>query len=158
MLIIDKDINIHLQQNYINAQKSIKIIAYSMTRANPRSHKLFIDTWQTLEKAIKRGIKTQVILEQWNDLNPQASESAQVRKLLESYGAQVRMAKKGTCMHSKTWLFDEKTLIIGSHNSTHAGLTITKNLSITTTKPSIIKDYNDYFNKEWGNLEPHVYM
>jgi len=154
MLIIDKAINDELQQAYNQAKTSINIIAYSIARPRKGSSKLFTDTWRALEMAIKRGVKTRVILETWNDLNPQASENNKVKIALEQLGAQVRMSKKGVIMHSKTWIFDDKKLIIGSHNSTEAGLCRTKNLSIVTCLNDHTEAYRAYFNNEWAQLEP----
>lgn len=149
MLIIDKDINKELQSQYLGAKTSIEIIAYSITRPRKTSHKLFLETWNALRQAIINGVETRVILENWNESNPQHLENLKVKTALESYGAQVKLAKKGVCMHSKTWLIDNKTLIIGSHNSTEAGLMRTKNLSIMVQQASAIKQYRDYFQSEW---------
>lgn len=154
MLIIDKDINHQLKSEFDSAKKSIKIIAYSISRPRKGSAKLFTDTWKALEMAIKRGIKTQIILYQWNDLNPQAAESNKVLIYLRQLGADVRMSKKGVIMHSKTWMFDDCKLIIGSHNSTEAGLTKTKNLSVSTMSKEDTEAYRAYFNNEWALIEP----
>lgn len=154
MLILDQDINHALKGNFDATKTNIKIMAYSITRPRKGSLKIFIDTWKALEMAIKRGVKTQIILETWNDINPQASESNKCRVLLEQLGAEVRMGKKGVCLHSKTWQFDGKYLIVGSHNSTQAGLTQTKNLSVLTESIEDNEAYRAYFNNHWDLLAP----
>jgi phosphatidylserine/phosphatidylglycerophosphate/cardiolipin synthase-like enzyme len=156
MLIINEAINSSLKSEYQAAKKSIDIIMYSASRPRKGSSKLFIDTWQSLQVAIKGGINCRVILEQWPAQNPQFMEQLKVKTLLETWGAKVRFAKKGHIMHSKTWLFDRKKLIIGSHNSTEAGLCRTKNLSVVVHEPTICDDYAVYFDNEWQSIEKQV--
>jgi phosphatidylserine/phosphatidylglycerophosphate/cardiolipin synthase-like enzyme len=154
MLIQDKDINAELQRRFDSATRAVDIIAYSITRPRKGSSKLFLDTWKSLEMAIKRGIPVRLILETWNDFNPQASENNKVKIALESLGAQVRMGKKGVCVHAKTWCFDKYALVIGSHNSTEAGLCRTKNLSIALENHIAVEQFNTYFEQEWFALTP----
>lgn len=152
MLIINEAINQALVSSYQGAKKSIDIIMYSASRPRKGSSKLFVDTWQALQVAISKGVKCRVIMETWNTVNPQNAEQLKVKILLESWGAQVRFAKKGHIMHSKTWLIDGKKLIIGSHNSTEAGLCRTKNLSIMVQDDAICGDYSAYFDSEWQSI------
>lgn len=152
MLIIDDDINNALQQQYNAARSCIKIIAYSMSSPKKGTSLLFLQTWRALEMAIKRGIDTSIIFEMWHESNPQSAEQLRCAAYLKSLGANVRFAKKGVTMHSKTWFFDNKLLIIGSHNSTEAGLCRTKNLSVTTSSPDDTEAYRAYFMNEWNKL------
>lgn len=152
MLIINEAINQALVTSYQGAKSSIDIIMYSASRPRKSSSKLFINTWQALQVAIANGTKCRVILEAWPSVNPQNQEQVKVKTLLESWGAAVRFAKKGHIMHSKTWLFDRKKLIIGSHNSTEAGLCKTKNLSVMVLEQDTVKAYTDYFDSEWVSL------
>lgn len=155
MLIINQAINQALVSAYQGAKKSIDIIMYSASRPRKGSSKLFSDTWNSLQVAIASGVKCRIILEQWHAQNPQNFEQIKVKQLLETWGAEVRFAKKGSIMHSKTWLIDDKKLIIGSHNSTEAGLCRTKNLSVMVQEPSVCSDYAVYFNSEWDSIIKH---
>jgi len=152
MLIINEEINQALISGYQGAKSSVDIIVYSASRPRKGSSKLFINTWEALQVAIANGTKCRVIMESWPSVNPQSQEQMKVKTLLENWGAAVRFAKKGHIMHSKTWLFDRKKLIIGSHNSTEAGLCKTKNLSVMVLEPDTVKAYADYFDNEWVNL------
>lgn len=156
MLIINEAINKVLTSSYQGAKKSIDIIMYSASRPRKGSSKLFIDTWQALQVAVAGGIKCRVIMEQWPEINPQNAEQLKVKALVESWGAKVRLAKKGHIMHSKTWLIDSNVLIIGSHNSTEAGLCRTKNLSVMVRNSEICAEYQAYFNSEWESLANEV--
>jgi phosphatidylserine/phosphatidylglycerophosphate/cardiolipin synthase-like enzyme len=93
-LIIDKEINNVLQGLFLGAEKSLDIIAYSATRPRKTSHKMFSDTWSALRQACLNGVKVRVILECWNESNPQSLENQKVKTALEGYGAEVRIAKK----------------------------------------------------------------
>lgn len=152
MLIINESINKALTSSYQSAKKSIDLIIYSASRPRKGSSKLFIDTWQALQVAIASGVKCRVIMEQWPTVNPQNAEQMKVKTLLESWGAQVRLAKKGQIMHSKTWLIDGNCLIIGSHNSTEAGFCRTKNLSVMVRNSEICAEYQAYFDSEWLSI------
>lgn len=153
MLIINEEINQALVSAYQGAKNSIDIIMYSASRPRKGSSKLFMNTWQALQVAIASGIKCRVILEAWHAQNPQSQEQLKIKTLLETWGAKVRFAKKGQIMHSKTWLFDNKKLIIGSHNSTEAGLCRTKNLSVMVQESDTVKAYAKYFDDEWSSLD-----
>jgi PLD-like domain len=146
MLIIDSDIIRVLTAQLAAVQFNLKIIMYSISPATKTSHKAIKLYWQELLSAIKRCKNCEIILSSWPKENPQASATKSAARQLSSAGATVKMGKMGTITHPKSWQFDNKNLLIGSHNATSAGLLSTKNLSILTQDSSAINDYNDYFD------------
>lgn len=152
MLIINSDINRALESAFLAAKSSINIIIYSASLPKKGAHAMYLNTWRSLEMAIKRGIKTRVIFEQWPAQNPQAIAQKLAYDHLVALGAKCRFAQKGVLMHPKSWQIDEKILIIGSHNSTQAGFTTTKNLSLMSQEILANEQYLAYFNHEFSQV------
>lgn len=152
MLVKDNQILPVLSAHLAAVERELNVLMYSISPASNTSHKAVKLYWQELLSAIIRTKNAKVILSQWHASNPQAQATSQASRALSEAGAVVKMAKLGTIMHGKTWLFDSKILLIGSHNATSAGLTTTKNLSILNNCPIVIADYKAYFDKIWQAL------
>jgi phosphatidylserine/phosphatidylglycerophosphate/cardiolipin synthase-like enzyme len=153
MLIIDEAIIKVLTAQLDAVRFDLKIIMYSISPASKSSHKAVKLYWQELQAAIARCKNAQIILSAWPEENPQASATKNATIQLTAAGASVKLGKIGTITHPKSWLFDDKNLLIGSHNATAAGLLTTKNLSIITSEQQPITDYKAYFDSLWQNLQ-----
>lgn len=152
MLIIDSEINQALQAAYAGARQQINIITYTISLPKRGCSIEYRDTFRQLEMAILRGIKVQIILERWDLPNPQAISQNAAFEYLSKMGAQICYAKKSAIMHAKTWQFDKNILIIGSHNSTEAGFTKTKNLSVLVEDQLANQQYTQYFMDQWREI------
>lgn len=152
MLVKDNEILPVLCTHLASAQHELNVLMYSISPATKNSHKAVKLYWQELLSAVYRTQNAKIILSQWPTSNPQAEATSNAAKELCDAGAVIKLAKLGTIMHPKAWLFDSNKLLIGSHNATAAGLTTTKNLSILSQCPLVITDYKAYFAKVWHNL------
>lgn len=152
MLIIDSEINQALQAAYAGARKQIYIITYTIAMPKRGCSVLYRDTFRQLEMAILRGVNVCIILERWDPPNPQSVSQMAAYDYLTKIGAFVCYAKKSAIMHAKTWQFDDNLLIIGSHNSTEAGFTKTKNLSVLVEDQLINNQYRQYFLDQWRQI------
>jgi len=156
VLIFNQAINHALDAALADTQKRLRVLMYSISTPNARSHLLFIRTWKALENCIKRGVETKIILSDWPPSNPQQAASIKAALLLRLWGANVKTANHGVIFHPKAWCFDDATLIVGSHNATEAGLTRTQNISYIGQEPAEIGQFNDFFASAWGKLGEHV--
>jgi phosphatidylserine/phosphatidylglycerophosphate/cardiolipin synthase-like enzyme len=132
-----------------SASKQIDAFFYSATLPNARSPMQMVKAFNSMKAAPSRGIKCRAILASWADTSPQAAESLKFASSLRYAGWDCRFAKAIPIMHPKAWLFDNKTLIVGSHNSTVAGLTMTKNISLLTNSQQAIAAVIEFFDSEW---------
>lgn len=157
MLIIDHEINKVLEGLYHEAKHSIDIIIYSISLPKRGSSMVYIMCFRALEMAIKRGIKTRIILEKWKEENPQHDSQQKAHDHFSLLGAEVTYASKGVLFHAKTWQFDNVKLLIGSHNSTEAGFTKSKNISILVNETAANARFKAYFNAEFTKFKALAY-
>jgi phosphatidylserine/phosphatidylglycerophosphate/cardiolipin synthase-like enzyme len=139
-----------ISTEFINSsEKSLKFIFYSISPLLPTAPLEYKLWWHSLLSAAKNGIDCKIILSSWPENNPQNAATMRAKLMLESAGWQVKLTKLGIIMHPKAMLFDDKKLIIGSHNATEAGFSRTKNISIVATSDAAIGQFNDYFDVWW---------
>lgn len=153
MLVKDKEINRAITLALEGTVNSLKIIMYSISANSKRSCIEFNQFWSALESAIKRIPNTQIILCGWPESNPQHQATTKAAMLLRLWGADVKIAHQAIIMHPKAWIFDDKRLLIGSHNATEAGYTRTKNISIFTFDPLACREFDDYFAHWWQTVD-----
>jgi len=153
MITFDSDI-IKQSQTMLNAtEKELSIIFYSISPLSNRCTINFREWWLALIAATRRIEKTRVILSGWPKGNPQALATAQAAIQLAEAGAHVKIGNANVIIHPKTMCFDNKALLVGSHNATEAGFTRTRNISLTTTDQTDIGLFNDYFQNRWDSIK-----
>ena len=70
-------------------------------------------------------------------------------RVILNKGGRIRVVKG---LHSKLYLFGEKTSVITSANLTQSGLTISKEFGIISDDSIIFQESKDYFHKLWGQI------
>lgn len=153
--IIGKEIMPELQRLAEAARQSISIFFYSATLPNARAPLAMTRAHAAMKQAPGRGISCRAILATWPETSPQAAESRRFASDLTYSGWACRWAPQAPIMHPKTWIFDETAVIVGSHNSTVAGLSMNRNISIMTTSPNAIMQIAEYFTQEWEKAVKH---
>ena len=101
-----------------------------------------------LARAVKRGIKVIVILENTggNDYKLDA-ENQQTKHLLEEEGVKVYFDSPRQTTHTKLIVIDERVVLLGSHNLTQAALKYNNEISILLDRPDLAKRSRDYMLK-----------
>jgi phosphatidylserine/phosphatidylglycerophosphate/cardiolipin synthase-like enzyme len=94
-----------------------------------------------LAKAAKRGVTVQLLL---SSRLPQKQEHYLARA-----GVKIHYSKN-LIIHAKAFNIDDQLAIIGSINLTRASLDDNRELSIVTRDPSVIKQLNTTFIKDWN--------
>ena len=56
-----------------------------------------------------------------------------------------------SCMHAKTWLFDDQVLFTGSPNLTHNGMENNVENLWKITSPSAVDEYVEFFERVWND-------
>lgn len=147
--IIGKEIVQEVHQAVNLAGASIDIMFYSASTPSARTPLALARLHQAYTAAPARGISCRALFAAWKTGTPQDIESRRFADTLHATGWHVRFATVQPILHPKTWIFDRASLIIGSHNSTTAGMTMNKNISIFTTEPEAARRVLEFFDMEW---------
>jgi phosphatidylserine/phosphatidylglycerophosphate/cardiolipin synthase-like enzyme len=101
-----------------------------------------------LAKAVKRGVKVNVILETTGDISDELNiQNKQTGKLLAEKGIKVYYDDPKTTTHTKLIVIDQRLVILGSHNLTQAALKYNNEISILLERPDAAKRSRDYMLK-----------
>lgn len=152
MIIFDDEIMEASIQKLQATKKELNIIFYSISPYSNTNPIRFRAWWLQLIATTKRIESTRVILSGWKKSNPQHISQMKAAMQLTQAGAKVKIGHDNMIIHPKTMCFDDKFLLIGSHNATEAGYTRTKNISIITSDALAIGGFLDYFENRWDSI------
>lgn len=118
-----------------SATQSIKVVVfdwrwYPSDVANPVQ--LFN---QSIIRAVRRGVKVQVIV-----------NSIDVVRFLRSQGCEVKHGVSQNLVHAKMVIFDDKHVVMGSHNYTQNAFTQNHEISVLLPDCSQAQDFIAFFN------------
>jgi phosphatidylserine/phosphatidylglycerophosphate/cardiolipin synthase-like enzyme len=148
--IFGKEIMPELLQAVESAQVSISMLIYSTSLPNARTPLQLARIHEAMKCAPSRGVRCRAIFAGWKPGTPQDIENQRVTADLAGRGWQCRRATVTPIMHPKAWIFDDAWLIAGSHNSTIAGMSMTKNISILTNDRATVAPVIDFFAVEYA--------
>ena len=108
-----------------------------------------------LVMSLQKGVAGRIIFDEKNFYASScARQSPRVHELFQA-GCEIRLCKPSagcfSCMHAKTWLFDEQVLYTGSPNLTHNGMENNVENLWRVTTPSAVQDYVTFFDGIWSN-------
>lgn len=107
-----------------------------------------------LEKAQKRGVKVEIIVDDSRKYQSSAREDKNDEGISRAaeLGLKISMDTKSRILHTKCIIIDGNTAIVGSHNWTHSALGDNHESSILTHDPQIIADLERFLDGvEIGN-------
>lgn len=101
-----------------------------------------------LGKAVQRGVKVYVILEDTGNLHDEVtSQNRQTGNLLAGKGVKVYYDNARTTTHTKLILIDQQLIFIGSHNFTQVALKYNNEISVLMNRPDLAKNVRNYILK-----------
>jgi phosphatidylserine/phosphatidylglycerophosphate/cardiolipin synthase-like enzyme len=101
-----------------------------------------------LARAVKRGIKVIVILENTGGYDYKLdAENQQTKQLLEEKSVKVYFDSPRQTIHTKLIVIDERLVLLGSHNLTQAALKYNNEISILLDRPDLAKRARNYMLK-----------
>jgi phosphatidylserine/phosphatidylglycerophosphate/cardiolipin synthase-like enzyme len=101
-----------------------------------------------LARAVKRGIKVIVILENTGGYDYKLdAENQQTKQLLEEKSVKVYFDLPRQTTHTKLIVIDERLVFLGSHNLTQAALKYNNEISILLDRPDLAKRARNYMLK-----------
>lgn len=93
---------------------------------------------QAILRAKKRGVRIRGIV----------NHAKQMQELLE-VGLTVRTNEAGTVLHSKCLIFDDKIVVMGSHNLTQNAMRSNIETSVIIHSENFAKEFGKYFESLW---------
>lgn len=149
MLITDKELGPIIKKLIDTSKHKIQLIAYAMTTSHGRSAQTHAAIWTALKSAATRGLECRAIMETRKGIGANApTKDTAVLELMQA-GFKVKPKSSGQITHSKIWIFDEITLVVGSHNITKNSLENNHEASLLTSDTTDLRDAVKYFRQIW---------
>ena len=118
----------------------------------PASYREFFEAMQS---AARRRVACRIILAAPVARNPQAGNSIMAAPQLAAHGWQIRWAPGSRLHHAKTWRFDDRIAVIGSHNLTEAALARNRETSVIINSRRLCAEMLAEFERLWQTSTPY---
>lgn len=132
---------VSIRDEFLNAENSIKAAVYTVTLKNP--------VITGLKKAVRRGVGTSVIVDNWQG-NDGKIVNKKAFRYLESIGAGLKYDEAESAnlrtFHHKFAEIDEKTAVFGSMNWTSSGCYRNREIIVVSHDEKIARAFSDYFD------------
>lgn len=138
MLLINKEYERAIIQHIDNTKNDIRFTLFHDSFHSKVNGNVFDRYLLAVIKAQKRGVSIKIL----------CNNEKQVEKL-RRYNIQVRKAKGFKTMHAKVFVFDQETMILGSHNLTDNAVTTNLEISVILTDKEIVNRFLKYFDIVW---------
>ncbi|MBU5635967.1 phospholipase [Geomonas sp. Red69] len=139
-LLADASYSGALKERIRGAQRRI-ICAFYLFKATDRRGNLPAAIAQDLAQARARGVEVTVILEGEDSVGRDNRAAA---GYLARKGVRVRFTRDRRTTHAKAVVIDDRFVIIGSHNLSHAALTRNRELSVLLDAPELAAQVTRY--------------
>lgn len=135
-----------------NAKGSIDVLMYHWPPPRSRGKPRTFDLALALGDALARGVKVRVILNLGLPSDPLRQVNQKTASWLRAKGATVRFWRASQTMHSKLFLVDRTSLILGSHNFSEKAMSKNIEISVLAVGSGEIRKVQDYFNLLWREV------
>ena len=105
---------------------------------------------RTVIAKAQSGIKIRVVLPKEGRDSHLTTINMGASKYLTEAGALVKFGYTFPIVHSKLWIFDNETVILGSHNLSSRSVTVNWETSIMVKSPAVALEYRRYFDSLWA--------
>lgn len=136
----------YLKQYFRKAEKKITGTVFLFKTASFRDNEP-ADLLQELISASKRKVAVDLVLELSGDNRDYDEANKSAGELLRKSGVQVRFDQPRVTTHAKTFVIDERYCFVGSHNFTHAALSMNQELSLFIDSPSVAGKIIQFINQ-----------
>lgn len=137
-LVIGREYTACILECIKNAKSDIKILMFEWKWYKEDFSSDASRINQAILQAIRRGVKVRAFI-----------NSGVQAEYLKSVGIETQAIKKRTLMHSKTIVFDNKTVLIGSHNLTENAMTSNIETSVCIDDDALAQKIETYFDNLW---------
>ena len=139
----------HARQLIDGAKQRVMLLVYGLKVDSKYPDSDVYDLIKRMGKAVQRGVKVRVILEQAdyttgvNDVNKAAA------KELAKYNIEVRRDPLSQISHAKVLIADDSA-IVGSNNWGYGGFTLYHEVGVRTADAVVVKQLASYYEGIWG--------
>jgi len=135
-----------------SAKYSIDIIQYSWMfyPGKPTSQIQKVNR-AVLGKA-NSGTKIKVMLSKEGRHQYLTTINMNAKKNLEESGIVVKLGRTFPTIHAKLWVFDDDSVILGSHNLSNRSVTVNVESSALIKSREVAMEFKRYFDLEWKNI------
>ena len=103
----------------------------------------------SIQNAARRGVKTRVLL----NIESMGHAITKINSRTETYlrmaGIDVKFGQIGVATHAKLLIFDQRFMVLGSHNISKGSFSRNQEASIVVEGGEAIRQYIDYFALLW---------
>ena len=138
-LIVGKEFPSRVGTLIESAKDSIDIIAYDW-RWYPNDVGSPVSLFASaIFRAVKRGVRVRVLIN--NDM---------VCARLQAQGVDAKRSRSKKLLHTKMLIFDNSTVVTGSHNLTQNAFALNEEASVCFSLPAQANSFVGYFQALWG--------
>lgn len=142
-----------LRQCISAAKKFIYISSFKIEIiSKPRGRKLK-ELFEDLISKAKNGVDVKLLINWHNDRRSVAKTNLFASHYLRKNGIAIRHLKNNRCCHSKLFIFDESTAVIGSHNLSIRSCGNNFEISLMTDDAESIKELSSIFIHSWQDAQ-----
>lgn len=141
-----------LINSILSAKYSIDVIQYQWNFYPARQETEIQKLNRTLIGRVHAGIKCRVLLNQEGSEGHLRAINMKASRYLGDVGVVVKFGRSSPICHSKLWIFDDDSVILGSHNLSNRSVTVNVETSILVKSRIVTQEYRRYFNLLWNLL------
>lgn len=102
-----------------------------------------------IQNAARRGVKTRVLLNIESMGHAITKINSRTEQFLRLAGIEVKFGQIGVATHAKLLIFDQRFMVLGSHNISKGSFSRNQEASIVVEGGEAIRQYIDYFALLW---------
>jgi phosphatidylserine/phosphatidylglycerophosphate/cardiolipin synthase-like enzyme len=133
------------------ARASIDLAIYLIAPPRRDRKSAITRTLDALAAAPARRVRCRLVIATPDRRHPDIALNSASCNYLTRAGWEIRGADPRTTMHSKLWIFDCSTSILGSHNLSAASLVTNVDTSILIRSPQFAAQLSNRFAEIWKN-------
>lgn len=135
-----------LYDSILNAKHTILIMQYQWNFYIHQPENLVQQLNQALIKKLNNGIKCKILLNKEGRAQHLTKINSEAKGFLAEAGAIVKLGKSFPINHSKLWLIDDDTVILGSHNLSGRSFTVNNECSALIKNKAVFMEFKRYFD------------
>jgi len=104
---------------------------------------------RTLLAKAESGTKIRTLLNKEGRGAHLTAINMRAKKFLSEAGVNVKLGRTFPINHAKLWLFDDDSVILGSHNLSNRSVTVNNEVSVLIKSRAVTMEYRRYFDLIW---------
>lgn len=141
-----------LIESVANAKYSIDIIQYQWNFYPFKPKCLLQQLNRTVLAKIQTGTKVRVLLNKEGRAPQVTVVNMNASRFLGEAGAVVKFGRSFPITHAKLWVFDDDSVILGSHNLSTRAITVNNESSALIKGRAVAVEFRRYFDSLWSTL------